>query len=59
MDSAGITPEEDLQDAPEEIIQGEGDLEVGEERLSIFEDFLDQLDIEKSEDDEEEMDDND
>jgi len=59
MDSAGITPEEDLQDAPEEIIQGEGDLEVGEERLSIFEDFLDQLDIEKSEDDEEELDDND
>ena len=59
MDSAGITPEEDLQDAPEEIVQGEGDLEGGEERLSIFEDFLEQLDIEKSEDDDEDGDEND
>ena len=57
MDSAGITPEDDLQEAPEEILHGEQDVEVGEERLSIFEDFLDKLDIEPSEDDDGEQDD--
>lgn len=42
MDSAGIIPEENLQEqqaAPEPV-------EGGEERLSVFEDFLDKLDIE-------------
>ena len=57
MDSAGITPEDDLQDAPEELLRSEQEIEVGEERLSIFEDFLDQLDIEPSEDDDGEEDD--
>jgi bifunctional DNase/RNase len=47
MDTAGITPEEDLQqraarkaEKPAET-EGEG----GEERLSVFEDFLDKLDL--------------
>lgn len=41
MDSAGIIPEEDLQEQelPPEPVEG------GEERLSVFEDFLDRLDI--------------
>jgi len=52
MDSAGIIPEEDLQEtgetqsAPEEEV-----VEESEERLSIFEDFLEKLDL--NEDDEE------
>jgi uncharacterized protein len=42
MDSAGIIPEENLQEqeSPPEPVEG------GEERLSVFEDFLDKLDIE-------------
>jgi bifunctional DNase/RNase len=47
MDTAGITPEEDIQqraarkaEKPAET-EGEG----GEERLSVFEDFLDKLDL--------------
>lgn len=58
MDSAGITPEEDLQE--EESPEGEQAEtpahpmdEEGEERLSIFQDFLDQLEN-KLDDDEEE-----
>lgn len=53
MDSAGIIPEEDLQEqetTPEPV-------EGGEERLSVFEDFLDKLDIDdvdNEENDEEE-----
>ena len=47
MDSAGIIPEEDLQG--QELEKGEtveeAEPEEGEERLSIFEDFLDQLDL--------------
>jgi len=50
MDTAGITPEEDLQqraareaDKPAET-EGEG----GEERLSVFEDFLDKLDLDNT-----------
>jgi hypothetical protein len=56
MDSAGITPEEDIQptepaggDAPHEELD-----EDGEERLSVFEDFLDKLDSKLDDDDEEE-----
>jgi bifunctional DNase/RNase len=44
MDSAGIIPEDDLQESPtdiEGVIAGEG-----EGRLSVFEDFLDGLDLE-------------
>jgi len=55
MDSAGITPEEDIQEEKEEkpaekkkrpAIQ-EPLTEEGEERLSVFEDFLDKLDLDK------------
>ncbi len=59
MDAAGITPEEDLQVEGEEKAGGEeGQAGEGEERLSVFEDFLeglnmDDLDSEKGEDDEE------
>lgn len=52
MDGAGITPEEDLQET-EGIAGQEEEVEVGEERLSVFEDFLDKLELE---DDEEEGD---
>lgn len=56
MDSAGITPEEDIQDeegGPGEMPQTELD-EEGEERLSVFEDFLDKLENKHDDDDEEE-----
>lgn len=63
MDTAGITPEEDLQVEGEEKAAGEeGPAGEGEERLSVFEDFLeglnmDDLDSEKGEDDEEDEED--
>jgi bifunctional DNase/RNase len=56
MDSAGITPEEDIQEEG----AGEGETphaeidEEGQERLSIFEDFLDKLENKDKDDDEEE-----
>jgi hypothetical protein len=56
MDSAGITPEEDIQEeegGPGEMPQTELD-EEGEERLSVFEDFLDKLENKHDDDDEEE-----
>ncbi len=57
MDSVGIIPEEDLGE--ETLEEGgevsETEVEASEERLSVFEDFLEGLDIE-SEDDEEEDD---
>jgi bifunctional DNase/RNase len=53
MDMAGITPEEDLQEKgaerperSERRLGGEPEPEGGEERLSIFEDFFDKLDME-------------
>lgn len=47
MDTAGITPEEDLQKRPKQkdAKTEEADSEGSEERLSVFEDFLDQLDL--------------
>jgi bifunctional DNase/RNase len=59
MDSAGIIPEEDIQEKMEETGQPgktevEGGHEESDERLSIFSDFLEKLDIEESDDDEEE-----
>jgi bifunctional DNase/RNase len=60
LDSAGITPEEDLQEEVEKQAKVEPEVEGGEDRLSIFEDFLEKLDLEDSEDneqDEEEDDD--
>lgn len=57
MDSAGITPEEDLQEEIEKSPKEEPAIEESEDRLSVFEDFLDQLDLESpGEDDEEEGD---
>jgi len=55
MDAAGITPEEDLQ---EEIDQSgapaaPAEPEDGEDRLSIFQDFLEGLDIDESSEDDE------
>jgi bifunctional DNase/RNase len=57
MDSAGIIPEEDLQDGepetPTEKMESEPqEVEGGEERLSIFEDFLENLDLENGDEDE-------
>jgi bifunctional DNase/RNase len=58
MESAGITPEEDIQeemvDADTQIEQSE--IEGGEERLSIFEDFLSKLEEDDEEDQEAEND---
>jgi len=50
LDSAGIIPEEDLQEEVEKQPKGEPTEETGEDRLSIFEDFLEKLDLEGSED---------
>jgi bifunctional DNase/RNase len=53
LNSAGIEPEEDLQEAteePENAVESAADAEPGDagaSRLSIFEDFLDQLDLGK------------
>jgi bifunctional DNase/RNase len=53
LNSAGIEPEEDLQEAteePEAAVESAPDAEPGDAgagRLSIFEDFLDQLDLGK------------
>ena len=50
MDSAGIFPEENIQDEiqPDETLAGQND-----ERLSIFEDFFDQLEDDDNKSDEE------
>jgi bifunctional DNase/RNase len=56
MEEAGIIPEEDI--AAEEVDEGQpakesdDDVEIGEEHLSIFEDFLDNMDISDEEEDE-------
>jgi bifunctional DNase/RNase len=60
MDAAGIVPEEDLQEAQESEAQPgvEMDIEDSDERLSVFQDFLEGLDIsdEEGDDDSEEND---
>ena len=53
MDAAGIIPEKDLQDGEED---SEEEAESSEERLSVFEDFLEGLDIDTDEDDKEDSD---
>ena len=55
MDSAGIIPEEDLQDQPTTPGQGasEPETEDTEERLSVFQDFLEGLNIDDIDDDDE------
>ena len=50
MDTAGIIPEEDIQEEGEEMLEAP---EVGSERLSVFEDFLENLKTEPDDDDDE------
>ena len=61
MNTAGIIPEEDLQEQDIEKPQGSSESEtmVSDERLSVFQDFLDGLDLKDlDQDDDEEVDDN-
>jgi len=51
MDSAGIVPEDDEVASGEMVDSGEH-ADTSEERLSIFEDFLEQLDLDDDEEDE-------
>jgi bifunctional DNase/RNase len=48
MDTAGIIPEEDLQEGEEEMADAP---EAGSERLSVFEDFLESISGEEDEED--------
>ena len=48
MDMAGIIPEDDMQEEGEELGEGEG-VESGSERLSVFEDFLENLELDQDE----------
>jgi hypothetical protein len=50
MDMAGIIPEDDMQEEEEgeELGEGEG-VESGSERLSVFEDFLENLELDQDE----------
>lgn len=54
MDAAGIIPEDDLEDTENGKAGGRDDGEPlqpgGEERLEVFEDFLDKLDIDEDDD---------
>lgn len=55
MDSAGILPEEDLQEEPgqpEKMGAPPADSEEGDDRLSVFQDFLEKLDLDEDEGDE-------
>jgi bifunctional DNase/RNase len=52
MDVAGITPEEDLQESGEPGAGEGAEVESGEERLSVFQDFLEGLDLEDLDDEE-------
>jgi uncharacterized protein len=58
MDSAGILPEEEVQETEEGTpppVEPDGEMdESSEERLSIFQDFLNQLDSKKDDDEDEE-----
>ena len=56
MDAAGIIPEENLEEGTEaapELAEDEVEDEAVEERLSVFEDFLDKLEIEDDDEEEE------
>jgi hypothetical protein len=57
MDEAGIIPEESLGDELTEADVEKG-LEDGEERLSVFEDFIEKLDVEKPDDEDDEDEEN-
>jgi bifunctional DNase/RNase len=53
MDTAGIIPEEDMQEGEEEVLDAP---EAGSERLSVFEDFLESISGEEDEEDDDEED---
>ncbi len=66
MESAGIVPEEDLQEQPAEEAKpakpakpasSEPEIEGSEDRLSVFQDFLEGLDLDDSEENDEENED--
>lgn len=63
MESAGIIPEEDLQEQPAEQAKPdkpasiEPETEVSEDRLSVFQDFLEGLDLDDSDENDEENED--
>jgi argininosuccinate lyase len=46
MDTAGIIPEEDLQEGEEDIFDAP---ETGSERLSVFEDFFENMSTDEDE----------
>ncbi len=48
MDTAGIIPEEDLQEGEEDVLDAP---EAGSERLSVFEDFFDSMSSEPDDED--------
>jgi len=54
MDSAGIIPEEDLQEAAKDEPAETEETEGGSARLTVFEDFLEKLNMEDNEDDQDE-----
>jgi bifunctional DNase/RNase len=59
MDTAGIVPEEDLQEesAPTTATAKDAEADGSEERLSVFQDFLEKLDLNTLDKDEKEDDD--
>ena len=54
MDAAGILPEEDLQDEGHEQALPDTLIEDGEDRLSVFQDFLEGLDLDNPDEEENE-----
>ncbi|HBY09542.1 MAG TPA: bifunctional nuclease family protein [Chloroflexi bacterium] len=59
MDAAGIIPDEDEVNDETPFAEGEENPEPGQGRLSVFEDFLEQLNLDDSGDDEDEATDDD
>jgi bifunctional DNase/RNase len=61
LDAAGVIPEQDLKEESKGKTTEEGspEAEIAEDRLSVFEDFIDKLDIDESEADNQEEDDKD
>jgi bifunctional DNase/RNase len=61
LDAAGVIPEQDLKEESKGKTTEEGspEAEIAEDRLSVFEDFIDKLDIDESEADNQEEDDQD
>jgi bifunctional DNase/RNase len=53
MDAAGIIPEEDEVNDETELTEEGTAVESGEERLSVFEDFLEQLDLDDEDEEDE------